>query len=162
MPTRFSYLPVNASSYALTPAELLLADDKDLNEYIGLKKLAPYRKDKRRGWDEKRAARLKEFREKTKGRQWVRGSGVDGGWAGMRSTGEGEAGERSRPKKKRLGRKERKKLAGEEFAPDLGNEEPGDGDPGIVDDSNEQNPGALEGDRERPKKRKRKKVEVES
>ncbi|KAI0262233.1 KRI1-like family C-terminal-domain-containing protein [Gloeopeniophorella convolvens] len=63
MPTRFRYVPVEGASFALTPAEILLADDKDLNEYVGLKKLAPYRK-QREAWDARRGERLREFKQK--------------------------------------------------------------------------------------------------
>jgi protein KRI1 len=48
-------------------SEILLADDKDLNEYVGLKKLAPYRK-QRETWDGKRGERLREFKKKVSGR----------------------------------------------------------------------------------------------
>lgn len=63
MPTRFRYTPVAKTSYGLTTAEVLLADEKDLNEYVGLKKLAPYRK-ARDTWDAERGERLREFRKK--------------------------------------------------------------------------------------------------
>ena len=38
-----------------------MADDKDLNQYMGIKKYAPYRKGGI--WDNQRPERLKEFRE---------------------------------------------------------------------------------------------------
>jgi len=65
MPTRFSYIPVAAQSQSLTPAEILLATDKELNEYMSIKRLAPYRKEK---WTRDRAEKLKELREKLKAR----------------------------------------------------------------------------------------------
>ncbi|KAH8996823.1 Krr1-domain-containing protein, partial [Lactarius akahatsu] len=74
MPTRFRYNTAAKSSYGLTPTEILLADDKDLNEYVGLKKLAPYRK-QRDTWDAKRGERLGEFKKKLSGR--AGGVGVD-------------------------------------------------------------------------------------
>ena len=102
MPTRFNYVPVQPDSFALTPAEILLADDKDLNEYVGLKKMAPYR-DRAVKWDVKRNERLKEFRERMKerGRVWNRDkkNGERGGG--------GEEGKKK--KKKRAGKNERKK-----------------------------------------------------
>ena len=67
MPTRFSYVPVAQASFGLSAAEILLADDKDLNEYVGLKKLAPFRK-QRGTWDAKRGERLREFKNKISGR----------------------------------------------------------------------------------------------
>eukprot|EP00898_Chlorokybus_atmophyticus_P008248 jgi/Chlat1/8424/Chrsp80S07838 len=45
MPTRFKYTTVPAKSYGLAPEEILMADDRDLNARISLKRLAPYRED---------------------------------------------------------------------------------------------------------------------
>ena len=67
MPTHFRYVPVAKTSFGLSSSEILLADDKDLNEYVGLKKLAPYRK-QRDTWDAKRAERLREFKKNVSGR----------------------------------------------------------------------------------------------
>ena len=94
MPTRFRYNTTAMSSFGLTPTEILLADDKDLNEYVGLKKLAPYRK-LRETWDAKRGERLHEFKKKLSGR--ASGAGVD--------VNEGE--HPNDVKKKRKGKKER-------------------------------------------------------
>jgi len=43
--TRFKYAKVKPMDYDLDDDELLLVDEKKLNQYIGLKKLAPYRED---------------------------------------------------------------------------------------------------------------------
>ena len=94
MPTRFRYNTAAQSSFGLTPTQILLADDKDLNEYVGLKKLAPYRK-QRDTWDAKRGERLREFKIKLSGR--ASGAGVDVNEGGHLNNG----------KKKRKGRKER-------------------------------------------------------
>ena len=67
MPTRFRYVPVAQASFGLSASEILLAEDKDLNEYVGLKKLAPFRK-QRSTWDTKRGERLREFKNKISGR----------------------------------------------------------------------------------------------
>ncbi|PIA54395.1 hypothetical protein AQUCO_00900737v1 [Aquilegia coerulea] len=41
--TRFKYTSVPPQRYGLSPAELLTTDEKELNQYVSLKKLAPYR-----------------------------------------------------------------------------------------------------------------------
>ncbi|KAH9961622.1 KRI1-like family-domain-containing protein [Russula compacta] len=63
----FRYIPVSKTTFALNPTEILLADDKDLNEYVGLKKLAPYRR-LRDTWDARRGERLREFKTKVSAR----------------------------------------------------------------------------------------------
>lgn len=40
--TRFKYKSVPANRYGMQPEELLMANDKDLNQYVSLKRLAPY------------------------------------------------------------------------------------------------------------------------
>jgi protein KRI1 len=67
MPTHFRYVPVAKTQYGLSASEILLADDKDLNEYVGLKKLAPYRK-QRDTWDAQRGERIREFKKKVSAR----------------------------------------------------------------------------------------------
>lgn len=67
-----------------------MADDKDLNQYMGVKKLAPYRK--AGTWDQKRGERLKELKTKLKDRM------------GQHSADTSEP-----PPKKRKGKKERQK-----------------------------------------------------
>jgi len=51
-PTRFKYTKVKPENYGLSAVEILLADDKDLNELISLKKLAPHRSEERQMKDE--------------------------------------------------------------------------------------------------------------
>lgn len=41
--TRFKYRDVRPAKYGLTAAEILMLDEKELNQYVSLKKLAPYR-----------------------------------------------------------------------------------------------------------------------
>ncbi|KAM0855506.1 hypothetical protein ACQ4PT_049720 [Festuca glaucescens] len=43
--TRFKYRQVQPNSYGLNTYEILQADDRDLNQYVSIKKLAPYRED---------------------------------------------------------------------------------------------------------------------
>ncbi|CAG8438802.1 8730_t:CDS:10 [Ambispora leptoticha] len=67
IPVRFKYAQVKPTSFGLTPAEIFLSDDRDLNEYIPLKKLAPFRpasvvrKDLKKYSKKKR---LQQFRKK--------------------------------------------------------------------------------------------------
>jgi protein KRI1 len=92
MPTRFKYTTAAPQTFALTPAEILMATDKELNQYVSVKRYAPYRAEK---WDHNRGERLLEFREKLKER-------VGGTRTSHRS-------EDPTPKK-RLGKKERQKM----------------------------------------------------
>lgn len=96
MPTRFKYTPVLPQTYGMDPVEMLLADDADLNNVVGLRALAPYRRDKGRTWDPHRVTKLQEFRKKL---QSKRGYVADGGH------------ERNKcePQTKRRGKKERLK-----------------------------------------------------
>ena len=93
MPTRFHYTKVEPQHFGLSPAEILMATDAELNSYMGIKKYAPYRKEgKGRNWDAQRSARLKELKNKLK----------------ERSTGGAQAVQQAMEKaKKRKGKKER-------------------------------------------------------
>ncbi|EJD08084.1 uncharacterized protein FOMMEDRAFT_116527 [Fomitiporia mediterranea MF3/22] len=106
IPTRFKYTPVLPQTYGLSPIEILLADDAELNNLVGLKKLAPYRRDRGRTWDPRRGEKLKEFR---KGLSQKRGSAFESGTV----TGANGIGvaleEEGRSTKKRKGKKEREK-----------------------------------------------------
>jgi|SRR6267154_1364476 len=97
MPTHFRYVPVAKTQYGLSASEVLLAEDKDLNEYVGLKKLAPYRK-QRDTWDAKRGDRLREFKKKVSGR--LEETGANDATVEHLADGEHKA-------KKRKGKKER-------------------------------------------------------
>ncbi|KAK4511039.1 uncharacterized protein ATC70_012245 [Mucor velutinosus] len=50
--TRFKYAKTAPQDYGLTAEEILLADDAELNKYIGLKSLAPYRPERKKARDE--------------------------------------------------------------------------------------------------------------
>ncbi|KZT04845.1 Krr1-domain-containing protein [Laetiporus sulphureus 93-53] len=93
MPTRFKYTKVSPQIFGLSPAEILVATDAELNSYMGIKKYAPYRKGGQ--WDQTRGARLKELKDS------LRERGVD-----TRPEGKGENA------KKRKGKKERMKERG--------------------------------------------------
>jgi len=70
-----------------------MATDQELNEYMGVKKYAPYRKEAR--WDSKRTERLKEFRNKIRERIPI---------------ADDENSLTGKPAKRRKGKKERMKL----------------------------------------------------
>lgn len=69
MPCRFKYKQVEREDYGLKVDDILHADDKALNRFVGLKKLAPYYK-KREGvddaskWSKKRKRLREEIKEK--------------------------------------------------------------------------------------------------
>lgn len=88
-PTRFKYASVPKDNYGLSAVEILLADDADLNNVVGLKHLQPYRRGPSKPSNLKK--RLKRFREDLDAR-------------------EQPVEQEERPKKKRLGKKERQKL----------------------------------------------------
>ncbi|KAG0369944.1 KRI1-like family C-terminal-domain-containing protein [Gamsiella multidivaricata] len=69
IPTRFKYHKVKPATFGLTPVEILLADDKDLNEFISLKKFAPYRRPDLQDEDARKFSKKKRvqmFRHKLK------------------------------------------------------------------------------------------------
>ncbi|KAK4057571.1 Kinetochore protein Spc24 [Microbotryomycetes sp. JL221] len=122
--TRFKYTKVEPNDFSLTPQEILLATDNELNEYMSLKKLAPYRSDS--NVVKRNKKKLKELRDILKTREW--GQEVTDEWtAGVssrdhdksakskkkkRSTtedSERQEGEPVAKKKKRVGKSERKK-----------------------------------------------------
>ncbi|CAN0524325.1 unnamed protein product, partial [Ectocarpus sp. 8 AP-2014] len=59
IPCRFKYTKVKSNDFGLSAEEILLADDKELNKYVPLKKLAPYRKDEPK-LDARRRRKLRE------------------------------------------------------------------------------------------------------
>jgi len=98
MPTRFKYTPVQPQSFALTPVEILTATDSELNQYLSVKKYAPYRKEN--NWDKGRVDRLKELKHTIVERS--QGMGMSGGGSYQDAHGE--------RLKKRKGKKERLKM----------------------------------------------------
>lgn len=109
MPTRFKYVPVQPQNYNLTPVEILMATDQDLNEYMGVKKYAPYRKEVK--WDGKRNERLREFKSKLAQRF--------PNTVGLKESQGGVEGDPA--KKKRMGKKERMKMKATAGDADEGN-----------------------------------------
>lgn len=60
---KFKYRTVDPESFGLTAKDILLADDKDLNQYIGIKKLATYREKDVVAKEKKKYAKKKRLRE---------------------------------------------------------------------------------------------------
>ncbi|BGP21708.1 KRR1 interacting protein 1 [Rhodotorula toruloides] len=147
--TRFKYAKVPAQSFNLTPEEILLATDAELNAFMSLKKMAPYRQDSA-PWQAKQAQKqrkkLKELREVLRNRKW--GEEVDeeqakiqlekrkekkrryterkeAREAGENGVGDGLRGADGEPakKKKRAGKSERKRLKEQAGAGGGGGEE---------------------------------------
>ncbi|OII72784.1 uncharacterized protein cubi_03654 [Cryptosporidium ubiquitum] len=65
MPVRFKYTKVEKNDYGLSIEDILSMDDKELNQHISLKKLAPYRVDKKRKYSPP-ARSLKEDKSSNK------------------------------------------------------------------------------------------------
>lgn len=126
MPTRFKYAQTAPVSYGLTPAEILLATEAELNAYLGLKHFVPYRDPNDlgaagRGMNK----RLQDLKRKLATRRWgeevvveeEESKGRDVAWKGkMRvnsAVGGGNGNGNGEPpkKKKRMGKKERTKRA---------------------------------------------------
>lgn len=98
LPTRFKYVPVEGQNFALSPAEILMATDQELNQYMSVKKYAPYRQGQPK-WDKNRGERLKELKQKV-------GERMDGSAKRALDVAAADAGA---DKKKRKGKKERMK-----------------------------------------------------
>jgi protein KRI1 len=117
LPTRFKYEKAAPQDYGLTPAEILLATDAELNQFLGMKHYAPYRHGSGVGAAGRGMRdRLKELKATLAKRKWgempeeedASGSRPrDQGW-GKKS---GEKSSSSGPAKKRKGKKERQREA---------------------------------------------------
>ncbi|KAK7057684.1 Kri1-C domain-containing protein [Favolaschia claudopus] len=112
MPTRFQYASVAPQKYGLSPVEILLAKDSELNEYMSVKKYAPYRTEVR--WDQNRNERLRELQGKIKERT---GGRHDEGLAGEGATKKKRKGKKERMKEKELGLDNAEEANGAEDAP---------------------------------------------
>ncbi|WFD03866.1 Kinetochore protein Spc24 [Malassezia obtusa] len=93
VPTRFKYASVPKENFGMSAVEILLADDAELNQVVGLKHIQPYRRNAARPTNLNK--KLKRFREQLQSK-WDE-----------ETTNESEEPPK---KKKRLGKKERAKL----------------------------------------------------
>ncbi|KAJ4289657.1 Kinetochore protein Spc24 [Kalmusia sp. IMI 367209] len=69
-PKGFRYRETSPTSFGMTPRDILLASDKQLNEFAGLKKLAAFRDPVKKKKDKKqlsKKARLRQWRQETFG-----------------------------------------------------------------------------------------------
>ncbi|PWN35793.1 Krr1-domain-containing protein [Meira miltonrushii] len=108
-PTRFKYTEVSKTDYGLTPVEILLADDAELNKVVSLKNFQPYRmgNSKRAPADLKN--RLRDFRRGLyKGKRKEMAEQFGGSIYG---NGEGTGANAIKPKKAGKRERERKKAA---------------------------------------------------
>lgn len=94
LPTRFKYAQVAPADYGMSAVDILLAEDEQLNNVVGLKNLQPYRRGKNRPMD--LGKKLGQFRREVYG-----------------NTSKNKEGE-EKPQKKRLGKKERMRLKADE------------------------------------------------
>ncbi|KAK5201275.1 Kinetochore protein Spc24 [Cryomyces antarcticus] len=104
---RFRYRETSPSTFGLTPHDILMADDSQLNQYAGLKKMAAFRDPEKKRKDKKKLgkkARLRQWRKETFGNE--EGPRMDYGRSlGLDNGGEGAASGREQTKKKRKGRR---------------------------------------------------------
>ncbi|KAK7246155.1 hypothetical protein RIF29_41015 [Crotalaria pallida] len=69
--TRFKYAKTKPSRFGLSAPEILVMDDKELNQYISLKKLAPYRE------EEWKLSKLKRYQLKMRTRELIRAASLN-------------------------------------------------------------------------------------
>ncbi|KAJ9099775.1 hypothetical protein QFC21_003773 [Naganishia friedmannii] len=126
LPTRFKYMKAAPNTYGLSPVEILLATDAELNDFLTVKHYAPYRHGSGVGAAGRgMGKRLGELKSKLATRRWgeeievdAKGFGKDSDKARSRDSGwnknggsakDGESAP-SGPPKKRMGKKERQRL----------------------------------------------------
>jgi protein KRI1 len=132
-----------------------MATDKELNEYMSIKRLAPYKNKNRGTWDKDRNEKLLELKQAIASRTWdgvPMSKWVQGARLGRQSGAGGAHESDGMKKKKRMGKKERSKLKAL-----AGTSQP----EGAADADNEtSNQNQVEGgdmsESERPKKKRKK------
>ena len=110
---KFKYREVSPEAFGLTTRDIILADDKQLNEFIGLKKFAPYRAKELRMKDKRKYTKskhLKEWRKETFGKYRKAPEEVEGdGSIWIPIEGGENVGSRSKKEKKDRKHKKSKK-----------------------------------------------------
>lgn len=103
---KFKYREVSPEAFGLTTRDIILADDKLLNNYIGLKKFAPYRAKELRMKDKRKYTKsknLKEWRKETFGKAKKAPEEVEGDdsiWVPVEGGEDSEAFKSSKDRKK--------------------------------------------------------------
>jgi len=69
--TRFKYAKTKPTRFGLSASEILLMDEKELNQYVSLKKLAPYRDE---GW---KLSKQKRYALKVRAKELLRAASLD-------------------------------------------------------------------------------------
>lgn len=109
MPVRFKYRNVEADNFGLKPTEILSAQDKDLNEYLSIKKLAPFRNTDHdsqwlQRWRKGKKKRQAELRRKLAARERALKEGTSGSeftWA-QPLTGDAASDKKKKKKSKKV------------------------------------------------------------
>lgn len=124
-----------------------MATDRELNEYMSIKRLAPYKNKGRGTWDNERNEKLLELKNAISTRTWD-GVPVEKWVQGNRNRHNGavEGGDK---KKKRMGKKERNKLKAQA-------ETNAEGTAEVIENEYPKDNEADRSESERPKKKRKK------
>ncbi|WWC95448.1 hypothetical protein V866_002312 [Kwoniella sp. B9012] len=124
LPTKFKYTKSAPVSFGLTPVEILLATDEELNKVLSVKTIAPYRKGGIGHQGKGLGQRVRQLKEDLRKRKWGQDDGERkpykenrGQLTAKKESKDGAEGgdEDHKRSKKRKGKKERKRAAvGEE------------------------------------------------
>lgn len=166
LPTRFKYNRTAPVHFGLSPAEILLATDAELNTITSVKHIATYRYGGLGATGKGIGKRVRELKDQLRERRWGEETGMKKG--AVQSSGSGSnsialSAEGEKRKGKRLGKKERMKmklvLEGDEVQAEqaLGKEEGSEntGEKRRTDDGENGDGEAGEGEAKRRRKKKR-------
>lgn len=112
LPTRFKYAKSAPQTFGLSPAEILMATDAELNSFIGMKHLAPYRHGGLGAAGREHGKKLRDLKTRIARRKW--GEEFDADADAKADERKRDAGWQNRSDsapKKRKGKKERMREA---------------------------------------------------